>query len=300
MSEAIGWLALLAGLGVLVNYDSGKRDGRFKTGFKDNIVPTQMPMGPRLGWTAGLWAIAAACLAGKSFVLPAASALVFVMAAFATWRLYPHFWSRYQRSGTSNAAFTAARMSMTLVVGGIAMYFTAEGLTHYADSTAVLDRRPAAASSTASTAPLQEAKVIESTSATPTASDAPAVSDLTELPQVSMLASEHSQVSSVRALSVDEGSPPGADDPLSIGVETGIQPRGEVAELPRGRLTTVSPVRGPAYASDESAGPATTSRFPSRTIERGVVVTRGEPVESSRSQQGYVDPMRVGPQSDGP
>ncbi|MEH3085471.1 MAG: hypothetical protein PGN26_02795 [Xylophilus ampelinus] len=118
----LGALAFFAGFGMLVHVNLGQRDRRFKTGYKNNIVPTQMPLAPRLKWTGGLWAIATLCLVDRE-VLTFLAVVAALAGGFAgMWVFYPHFQSRFQSSSTSDATFVWARLLMSASIGGMLAY----------------------------------------------------------------------------------------------------------------------------------------------------------------------------------
>lgn len=129
MKELIGGGAVLLGFGVLLHVNLGQRDRRFKTGYKNNNVPTQMPMAPRLKWTAALWAVGAICFVDAAVLASVAAVAAFLLAVWGTWVFYPHFWSRFQRNTTSNATFVTARLSMCVAVGGMLAYAAFQALS---------------------------------------------------------------------------------------------------------------------------------------------------------------------------
>ena len=120
MREVVGVLALIAGAGVLLHVNLGQRDRRFKTGYKNNQVPTQMAAGPRLKWTAAFWVIGGLCLADAKVLAGLATAAAFIGGAWATWMHYPRLWSRFQGNSPANSAFVAARWSLCGAAGGTA------------------------------------------------------------------------------------------------------------------------------------------------------------------------------------
>lgn len=125
MREIVGVLALLAGAGVLLHVNLGQRDRRFRTGYKNNQVPTQMAAGPRLKWTAILWTIGGLCLANAAVLAGLATLAACIGAAWIAWTQYPKLWARFQGSTPRNSAFTAARWSLCGAAGGFAAYATA-------------------------------------------------------------------------------------------------------------------------------------------------------------------------------
>lgn len=125
MREVVGVLALLAGAGVLLHVNLGQRDRRFKTGYKNNQVPTQMAAGPRLKWTAILWTIGGLCLANAAVLAGLAIVAACIGAAWIAWKQYPKLWARFQGNTPENSAFTTARWSLCAAAGGTAAYATA-------------------------------------------------------------------------------------------------------------------------------------------------------------------------------
>jgi hypothetical protein len=121
----LGVLALLAGAGVLLHVNLGQRDRRFKTGYKNNQVPTQMAAGPRLKWTAILWVIGGLCLANAAVLSGLAIVAACIGGAWIAWTQYPRLWARFQGGAPRNSAFVAARWSLCAAAGGSTAYATA-------------------------------------------------------------------------------------------------------------------------------------------------------------------------------
>lgn len=122
MKEIVGFLACLAAVVVILDPTTAKVDRRFRTGYKNNEVPVHTPWSSRLRRAGFLACLAFLCFAAPSTLVALAGGGAALVGLIATWHLYPQFWSRYQRNGTSNAKFLAARTSMTLAIGGLAGY----------------------------------------------------------------------------------------------------------------------------------------------------------------------------------
>jgi|GEM_PF-2997166 len=122
MKEIVGFLACLAAVVVILDPTTAKVDRRFRTGYKNNEVPVHTPWSSRLRRAGFLACLAFLCFAAPSTLVALAGGAAALVGLIATWHLYPQFWSRYQRNGTSNAKFLAARTSMTLAIGGLAGY----------------------------------------------------------------------------------------------------------------------------------------------------------------------------------
>jgi len=122
MKEIVGLLACLAAVVVILDPTTAKVDRRFRTGYKNNEVPVHTPWSSRLRRAGFLACLAFLCFAAPSTLVALAGGAAALVGLIATWHLYPQFWSRYQRNGTSNAKFLAARTSMTLAIGGLAGY----------------------------------------------------------------------------------------------------------------------------------------------------------------------------------
>lgn len=145
MREVVGVLALLAGAGVLLHVNLGQRDRRFKTGYKNNLVPTQMAAGPRLKWTAILWTIGGLCLANKAVLVGLAMVAASIGAAWIAWTQYPRVWARFQGSAPHDSTFVAARWSLCAAAGGFAGYAVAlvTGLGSPVGATSPVAKTPA-------------------------------------------------------------------------------------------------------------------------------------------------------------
>lgn len=145
MREVVGVLALLAGAGVLLHVNLGQRDRRFKTGYKNNQVPTQMAAGPRLKWTAILWTAGGLCLANAVVLAGLAMLAACIGSAWIAWTQYPRIWARFQGSAPHDSAFIAARWSLSAAAGGSAAYAMAlmTGLGALAAATPPVVKAPA-------------------------------------------------------------------------------------------------------------------------------------------------------------
>lgn len=122
MKEIIGFLACLAAVVVILDPTTAKVDRRYRTGYKNNQVPVSTPWGSRLRRAGFLAGVAFLCFAAPSMLTALVGGVVALAGLVATWHFYPQFWSRYQRNGTSNAKFLAARTSMSLAIGGLSGY----------------------------------------------------------------------------------------------------------------------------------------------------------------------------------
>lgn len=315
MKEVLGGIALLGGLGVLLHVNLGQRDRRFKTGYKNNQVPTQMPMGPRLKWTAGLWIIGGLCLADPSLLSGLAVAAVFAVAAILTWKLYPQFWSRFQRNTTSNAAFVAARLSMCAAIGGMAAYGTWQGIGDLPHASASLSvPSPTSTSSRDSVAPVSRTsgasagtstgETIESSKAdsafqqalpveVPVERPPTAVADSYQVPEPTEISSRPvASVTTQRASNHDDDYA-SAESAEGLGARS---PKGQGMTGVPGARAIVDPqsrTNSPSipYASENTA---VRQRYANAPVERAVVVPRGGPPATPSAGQF------VGPQGDGP
>ena len=146
MKEIFGFLACLAAVVVILDPTTAKVDRRFRTGYKNNQVPVSTPWSSRLRRAGFLAGVAFLCFAAPNVLVALAGGIAALLGLVATWHLYPQFWSRYQRNGTSNAKFLAARTSMALAIGGLAGYLT----FHLASSVWTVDGASAFRQSTAS------------------------------------------------------------------------------------------------------------------------------------------------------
>jgi hypothetical protein len=308
--DAIGWLTALAGLGVLFHYDFGKSDRRFKTGFKNNVVPTQIPVGRRLKWTGGLWLVAALCLSSATVLRPALVTAAFAASAFATWQLYPHFWSRYQRGATSAAAFLAARATMCVVVGGIGGYFASQAAGSFlqtstpGSSTRITSSPSAAHSSSvgASTAPIDRVAPLspKAPGSDMSNADIQAIStpDSVAIPQ-------NSAPKEVRARAVLDQDATDEIDARDGQVNNNSRFESAVEEL-RSDTPAIArpnaslpPVRAPIGQQPRTYANGSTP-FAGVQVERGIVVPRRSEPPSPPPQRSFIQPIRPGPQGDGP
>lgn len=155
MREVVGVLALLAGAGVLLHVNLGQRDRRFKTGYKNNQVPTQMAAGPRLKWTAILWTVGGLCLANAVVLAGLAMLAACIGSAWVAWTQYPRIWARFQGSAPHDSAFVAARWSLCAAAGGFAAYAMAlmTGLGSLASATSPVASAPTISRSANASAP---------------------------------------------------------------------------------------------------------------------------------------------------
>jgi len=113
--DTIAGVLVLGGFVVLFTstIGGGKRDRRYKTGHRDNILPEDVPFNLRLTIACVLWAIAV-CLVWPMHVLQVGVAGA---ATAGVWLAYPSFHSRYKQETTSSAKFLAGRVISCVMLG---------------------------------------------------------------------------------------------------------------------------------------------------------------------------------------
>lgn len=113
MDTIAGILAVL-GFVVLITstVGGGKRDRRYKTGHRDNVLPTEVPFSFRVITACVLWGVAV-CLMWPFLILQLA---VVGVAGWGIWLGYPKFYSKY-KGDISTSKFLAGRLTSCLMLG---------------------------------------------------------------------------------------------------------------------------------------------------------------------------------------
>lgn len=112
MDTIAGILAIL-GFVVLITstVGGGKRDRRYKTGHRDNVLPTAVPFGFRVITACVLWGVAV-CLMWPFLILQLA---VMSAAAWGIWLGYPKFYSKYKGDISDGKLLTGRLISCVML-----------------------------------------------------------------------------------------------------------------------------------------------------------------------------------------
>ena len=206
----------------------------------------------------------------------------------ATWHLYPQFWSRYQRNGTSNAKFLAARTSMTLAIGGLAGYTAFQAVSSMSTGNTSTAAPPTTASAPATVRtkpPIAAATPQEQRRAPPPAqeprSSVESVATSSPGPSMPLTRAAPAPTRAAAAKPVSNGR----DEDDADGDESPAR----VAESPRGLL-------GPGVRGIPGVRPRSEIPFPP-AYARGALRSNAN---ASADQPNARDQSDVGPMGEGP